>query len=114
MLIGIEVDSIHKARRRHTSGIEEMTSESGTDLTISVAQAGTSRLGSGELFGNGSAWRVNGRRADHQNRRDGHTGLDGRAADFVYQRGNTLRGGPGIVIRMTKLKIVGSQRQDYE
>jgi len=114
MLVSIEMYPIHPARRRHATGIEEVTRQVGTDLAINLSQACAPFLRSGKLGGNWSLRATNWRRAYQKDRREGHPRLDGGLPDLFYKSGRALTCRPGVVVGMTKLKIIRSQHQDHK
>src|ERR1700693_1116609 len=114
MLVSVEMYSVHAARRRYGTCVEEVAGQIGADLAIDLGQARAPLLRSGKLGGDGSLRATNGRRRHQEDGRDGHPGLDGRLPDLSYKSDHALTCRPSVVVGVAKLKIIRAQHKDHE
>ena len=113
MLVGIEMNAIERTNCGNGRRIEVFTAKFGSHLPVGFSKPGGSLLGAAKSFcGITTLSRTNARRANDQDRRYRHFWLDRRSPDLANQRADAFRCGPGIVMRMSELKIVCSEHQD--
>ena len=91
-----------------------MAGQRGADGTVGFGKSRTSVVGSVKLRSNRAFRRLDRGRTNDQNRRHRHARLDWRVTDFVDQRGHPLGRGPGVVVRVGELKVVGPEHQNDE
>jgi hypothetical protein len=107
----VEVDAVDGTGFDDEAGVEEITIEVAGDLVegggeASGAEGGVDEFGHG--LGGVIAW---GGRADYGDGRNGHTGFDGSAADFLNQGGDALGGGVGGIKGMIELEVIGAEHE---
>src|SRR5882724_6568675 len=68
VLVRIEMDAVDAARRSHTTGVEEMTAQYGSDLAIGICETATSLVGAQKLRGDETLRRTDRWWANNQDR----------------------------------------------